>query len=847
MGFSGLAGATRVLVASCATVLLLAGAVSGNVRAQENTPEVVRPLLEEAERHRNAGRIEDAIARYREVLRLAPHLAQVHLNIGVLYHGQGKLTEAREAFTAGLERAPDDPLLLYNAAAVELQLGRPAEALAIADRGVARHRDDASIRMVRASALRRLDRAADALEEFQQVVRLDSRNASAYLSLGNLQHQFDRKKEAVESYRQAIRHDRSLVSAHYNLGAVLYELGQDDEALRAYEVALAPIEKDLASGKPVDPATAQAFMNLGAIHTRKENLPRALDAYMKAARLRPDLAAAHFNAGSILYRLGRQDDAYTSYTRATELDAALPMAHYHVGLIELRRGNDDAALNRLERSLPGLQGAERQTARLASAHLHMRKKNAASAEARYREVLSEDPNEVTALVALARLLRERGDVAEARGLLDRARRAAPANMAAALETAALARAAGDDDAERAIYIDVLRRDPDRADLWPLQVNLVRLLVREGAFAEASRSMEALMRRLPARGSAAAPEPDVRKMLHTAYGILLLRDGQRPAATREFQAALREDSSFAPALTGLAVVSLLAGETQEASSRLAAAVKQSGGAMDALARMNLGHALWLSGRGADARPHLQAAVAAFPNFTSLHVALGEIALASGDRAEAIERLAKATELCASKPATPTSVPDPARERESNASTLRLAVGGPSSGTEALCNRSRTTLGAALAAAGVADAQRRPAEARELLDRAMALPLDPMTRAKALLVRGTLQLSAGNNTAAREDLTRALTGPLPDDLKATARNNLGVALHRTGNTAEAVRQFEGSSRGGPTSAQATLNLAISLHERGEAARALPLYEQYVRMGGPRVDEVRGWVEDLRRIYR
>lgn len=263
-------------------VLLLL--LCGQAAAQENTPEVVRPLLEEAERHRSAGRVEEAIARYREVLRLAPQLAQVHLAIGVLYHGQGKLTEARDAFTAGLERTPDDALLLYNAAAVELQLGRPAEALAVADRGIAKHRDDASIRMVRASALRRLERSAEALEEFQQVVRLDSRNASAYLNLGNLLHQFDRKREAVEAYRQAIRHDRNLLSAHYNLAAVLYELGMDDEALRAYDVALAPVEKDLAAGKAVDPATSQAFLTLGAIHARKQNWPRALEAYAKADR-----------------------------------------------------------------------------------------------------------------------------------------------------------------------------------------------------------------------------------------------------------------------------------------------------------------------------------------------------------------------------------------------------------------------------------------------------------------------------------------------------------------------------------------------------------------------------------
>ena len=294
-----------------------------------------------------------------------------------------------------------------------------------------------------------------------------------------------------------------------------------------------------------------------------------------------------------------------------------------------------------------------------------------------------------------------------------------------------------------------------------------------------------------------------------------------------------------------VISLLAGETQESSARLGAVVKQSGGAIDALARLNLGHALWLSGRGSEARAHLQAAVKAFPDFPSLHIALGEIALAAGDRPEAIERLSRGIELCTTKPVRPAPVAE--GTAASSTSTLRLAVGGASSGTEPLCQRARTIVGAALASAGAAEAQRRPAEARELLDRALAMPLDPMTRAKAQFLRGTLLLAVGNNAAARDDLARALTGPLPEDLKVAARNNLGVALHRTGNAAEALRQFEGTARGGSASAQATLNLAISLHQRGEAARALPLYEQYLRSGGPRADEVRGWVEDLRRIYR
>ena len=810
-------------------------AVAGSL-PQENAPEVVRPLLEEAARHRDAGRVDEAIAKYREVLRLAPQLAQVHLSIGVLYHRQGKLADARDAFTAGLDRSPEDAVLLYNAAAVELQLGRTAEAMAYADRGLARNRDDASLRLIRASALRRLERPEDALREYQEVVRLDPKHASAYLSLGNLQHQLDRKKEALESFRQAIRYDKTLLSAYFNLGAVLYELGQDDEALRAYDVALAPAEKDLAAGRTVDASTAQAFMNLGAIYARKQNWTRALDAYRAAAHLRPD-AAAFYNAGSAQYRLERWDEAQASFLRAVDLDPSMPLAHFHLGMLELRKGQDAAALDRLERALPGLAGADRHTARLTTAQLLAQKGEAAAAEARYREVLTDNATDATALVALGRLLRERGAVAEARTVIDRARTAAPADLGVALESAALARMAGDTAAERAIYTDILRRDPERADLWPIQVNLVGLLVREGATAEATRIMETLMRRLPARGAAGAPDASVRRLLHATYGILLARDGQRPAAVREFQAALREDPAFAPALAGLAVLNLLGGELQESSARLASLQKgETGQAMDALARANVGHALWLAGRGADAAPHLQEALKALPSYASLHVALGEIALTSGDRGAAIDRLTRGVELCGQRAAAPVT---PAKPQ-----SLQVAIGGAAAGSEVLCSRARVLLGAALVSSAAADAVRRPSEARDLLERAFTMPLDPATRAKAHYLRGTTHLAAGQHAAARDDFGRALAGPLPEDLKSAARNNLGIAHYRTGNIAEAIRQFEAAGRG---SAQATLNLAIALHDRGDAARALPLYEHYLKLGGPRADEVRTWVDDLRRIYR
>src|SRR5437016_13329857 len=99
------------------------------LRAQDDLPEVARSLMEDAERARDARRIDDAIAKYRRVIEVAPQLASAYVNLGALQHNQGKIEDAYRTFATGVERAPADRTLLSNAAATALELGKSDEAL----------------------------------------------------------------------------------------------------------------------------------------------------------------------------------------------------------------------------------------------------------------------------------------------------------------------------------------------------------------------------------------------------------------------------------------------------------------------------------------------------------------------------------------------------------------------------------------------------------------------------------------------------------------------------------------------------------------------------------------------
>ena len=86
-----------------------------------------------------------------------------------------------------------------------------------------------------------------------------------------------------------------------------------------------------------------------------------------------------------------------------------------------------------------------------------------------------------------------------------------------------------------------------------------------------------------------------------------------------------------------------------------------------------------------------------------------------------------------------------------------------------------------------------------------------------------------------------------MKATARNNLGVALYRMGAIPEAQRQFEQARAASPKNPPSILNLAIAYHDAREPEKALVLYDEYVTLGGRRGDDARKWADGIRVVYR
>lgn len=437
-------------------------------RAQENMPEVARSLMEEAERAREANHVDDAIAKYRRIIEVAPSLASAYVNLGALYFKQGKIAEAYETFVHGVNSAPSDRTLLSNAAAAAQQLGKSPEALKYVDDAIAKTPRDASLHGLRSTILRSLNRNDDALAAITQATQLAPDDAKFQFSLGNMLALLKRNDDAIAAYRKAVDLDRSLLRAYFNLGAMLFEAGRFDEALDAYRMALAPIDKAIASHQPVEMVNARAYSNLGAIYLKQQKWTEAIDAYQKAATLDDD-TAAHYNLGFLLFTTGKMDRAQYEYRKALAGDSSLPLAYLHLGTIAFRAAKYDEAIKLLRDGMPHFDAASKGRALEMLGRAQLIRGDAAGARASFEDALKLDANDAESLLLLGRIARREKRLDDATSLLDRAKIASPQNTIVTLERALVARDANDLAGERAALEALPDRPALRAELAVVNV------------------------------------------------------------------------------------------------------------------------------------------------------------------------------------------------------------------------------------------------------------------------------------------------------------------------------------------------------------------------------------------
>jgi len=133
-----------------------------------------------------AGRDEEALARYDAAAALAPENQDALYNAGLILWAGGRVREATDRFTRLLAIAPGDADVLFNLGSLELALDDPSRAAEYLGRYVERKPQDAEGLLLLASAWERQRQFSRALEAYDRIIAADAKSASAWFGRARL-------------------------------------------------------------------------------------------------------------------------------------------------------------------------------------------------------------------------------------------------------------------------------------------------------------------------------------------------------------------------------------------------------------------------------------------------------------------------------------------------------------------------------------------------------------------------------------------------------------------------------------------------------------------------------------
>lgn len=272
--------------------------------------------------------VERALAASDRALILDPQHAQVHLSLGIVYHGTGKLDRAIEEFKNVLARQPlsDDAhrwlgRCYMERDEVELAMEHFQQAITIR----AGYWENYNFL---GFCYYTLGRYHEAAEQFRRIISIQPDNYHGYNNLGAMYYLLGRYEDAAAMHRRAIE-IHPAAKAYSNLGSNYFYLGRYDEAIEAYHNAI-----------ELDPADDILYRNLGDALLRSEQESEAAAQFEKAIKLLQD--ALHTNPASAQLfgrlavnqaKVGREEEALKSIERASQLEPHNTMLMYQRAVV----------------------------------------------------------------------------------------------------------------------------------------------------------------------------------------------------------------------------------------------------------------------------------------------------------------------------------------------------------------------------------------------------------------------------------------------------------------------------------------------------------------------------------
>lgn len=555
-------------------------ALTAFATANRYVPNYPDAMLGEARIRASRNNFAEAKTLVDQVLAQSPKQVDALILKGDLARAQGNQADAMAAYEAALKEKPDNFLARMNLAGVliaQKQVDAALPHIAALRKAAPKHPGVAYLAAL--AAFNRKD-YAKANEEITASLAAAPNNAAAQLLGGAIATALNEQASAEEHLREALKLNPSSVYARKLLASLYLRQRQPQKADETLQPALLAL--------PRDPSLQSLA---GEIALMKGDFDAASKSFETASRLNPDdsnirtqSAAIQFARGDATAGFAELEEASKSATTNANPDIALVLAHlqrrqYDQAIkswntlqkrqpdnpvtwnlraaIDLGRNDVPSARKALEKALELQPTYFPAVANLAG--IDLREKKLDSARDRYKALIKRDPQNVTAMLALAQLENANGASDETvLSLLRDAKRASPGSEQPVGALVGFYLTKRDPKQALAVAQEALAASPSN----PRYLDLVgQLMMQTGSTDQAIAAYRKLVQINPE-----ATQYQVR------LGQAQLVAGQNEVALQTFSNALKQKPDSIEAQSATISAMLRAGRNDEAV-KLLAQVKQ----------------------------------------------------------------------------------------------------------------------------------------------------------------------------------------------------------------------------------------------------------------------------------
>lgn len=277
------------------------------------------------------GRVSEAMAEYREAIRLDAHMGDAYRNLGFLEWSQHQPDTSRADLKQAVQLSPDDAFAHYYLGRVELDAQHYREAIQELERSnAAAWPDDPGFMLQLAAGYVATGREDDARTTLDNVtkLRLDPAQAAqvAYLRL-----QLHQRGAAIDQLR-SLPASHSQPWIHFDMALAQIMSGSYADADAEAQRYLAALPSNSNRDQ------ADAFCLIGVANARAGRSKQSIEAFQNAAKLAPSQEESWLNLTRELMDLNRYSEAITALQEALVSNPKSYALHLRLGAAYLAAG-----------------------------------------------------------------------------------------------------------------------------------------------------------------------------------------------------------------------------------------------------------------------------------------------------------------------------------------------------------------------------------------------------------------------------------------------------------------------------------------------------------------------------